>query len=493
MLRLLRRAFALVFFIGLTLLLIDISGALSGWSWLAKLQFLPAVMSLNVVVVVLLLGLTLLLGRIYCSVICPLGVLQDLIAHVGRSRRRNPYSYSKAKTWLRHIVLVLFVVAMIAGVGSFVALLAPYSSYGRMVTTILQPAYIWVNNLLAGWAEGMESYAFQEHDLWLRSLGALIVAVVTFVVIAVLAWRNGRTYCNSLCPVGTVLSWAARVAWLKIWFDRDKCKRCGKCSKNCKSACLDFKEGRVDYSRCVVCGNCLEQCRFGALHYSHPPKQNAQKPSASDDTPDRSKRMFLLGLGATVASVGMAQTMKHVDGGLTVIEDKKSPKRSTPLVPPGAQSLKNFNTRCTGCQLCVSKCPNNVLRPSSNLLTALQPTMSYERGYCRPECTVCSEVCPAGAILRVDRVEKSSIQIGHAVWRKEGCIPLTDGVECGNCARHCPTGAISMIDYETDGRTARVPAVDEEKCIGCGACEYLCPARPLAAIYVEGHEQHKFN
>ena len=180
-----------------------------------------------------------------------------------------------------------------------------------------------------------------------------------------------------------------------------------------------------------------------------------------------------------------------MDGGLAVIEDKKIPERATRIVPAGSIGLRNFHQHCTGCQLCVSVCPNQVLRPSTGILTLMQPEMSYERGYCRPECTKCSEVCPAGAIRPITVEEKSSIQIGHAVWVKENCVPLTDGVECGNCARHCPAGAILMVNSDpADPASVKIPVVNTERCIGCGACENLCPARPFSAIYVEGHEMH---
>ena len=181
-----------------------------------------------------------------------------------------------------------------------------------------------------------------------------------------------------------------------------------------------------------------------------------------------------------------------MDGGLAAILDKKAPRRETKITPPGSWSAYNMAQRCTACQLCVSVCPNGVLRPSTDLMTLMQPEMSYERGYCRPECTKCSEVCPAGAIQRIDRAEKSSIQIGHAVWIRDNCVPLTDGVECGNCARHCPTGAIQMVSsVPGDALSVKIPVVDAERCIGCGACENLCPSRPFSAIYVEGHERHR--
>ncbi len=122
----------------------------------------------------------------------------------------------------------------------------------------------------------------------------------------------------------------------------------------------------------------------------------------------------------------------------------------------------------------------------------MQPEISYERGYCRPECTRCSEVCPAGAIKQIDTAEKSAIQIGQAVFVKENCVVNTDGVSCGNCARHCPTGAIHMIPKDGSSDALATPVIDTEICIGCGACEYLCPARPFSAIYVEGNQRHHF-
>ena len=207
---------------------------------------------------------------------------------------------------------------------------------------------------------------------------------------------------------------------------------------------------------------------------------------------DGSRRQFL-GMAAAIATTAALNAQeKTVDGGLAVIVDKKKPARKTRIVPPGAKSIKNLTDHCTACQLCVASCPNGVLRPSTDLSTLMQPESSYERGYCRPECTRCSEVCPAGAILKIDAAEKSSVQVGRAVWIKENCIPLTDGVECGNCARHCPVGAITMVSSSaSDPESRKIPVVNTERCIGCGACENLCPSRPFSAIYVEGNERHR--
>ncbi len=483
MLRKIRTILAAVVMVLITLLFLDFTGTLHHWlGWLAKVQFLPAVMALNVAVIVVLLVLTLIFGRIYCSVICPLGIFQDVLARF--RRKKNKYSYSKEVRWLRYPVLVLFIIALVAGVGAFFQLLAPYSSYGRIATMIFQPIWMLANNVLAVIAERADSYAFYSVDVWMKSLPVFGIAVVTLVVLFVLAWRGGRTYCNTICPVGTVLSFFARFSWLKIRFDEEKCKNCSMCSKNCKAACIDYKTHSVDYSRCVVCGNCISACKFGALKYSGKSTPNSPL--------DPSKRSFLLA-SAMVAGAAVAQKKeKLMDGGLAELEDKVAPERQTPLTPPGSLSFEHFAQHCTGCQLCVSECPNDVLRPSSDLMHLMLPTMSYERGHCRPECTRCSSVCPAGAIKPIDKDEKSSIQIGHAVWIKKNCVVLTDEVECGNCARHCPAGAIEMVQLdENDEESPMVPAINEAACIGCGACEYVCPSRPFSAIYVEGHEVHK--
>ena len=494
MLRKIRITLATVMFIGLTLLFLDFTGTLHHWlSWMARVQALEAVLALNVAVIVLLVVLTLVFGRIYCSVICPLGIMQDIFGWLGKKAKKNRYTYSRALSWLRYGVLGVFVVALVAHVSVLVQLLAPYSAFGRIVTMLLQPVWKLGNNLLASIADSMDSYAFYATDVWLKSLPVLIIAAVTLVVLFILAWRGGRTYCNTICPVGTALSLLARFSWLKIHFDTDKCKNCSLCTKNCKASCIDFKNHTVDYSRCVVCGDCIESCKFGALKYVHGGVKGSEKgvKGSEGDNTNASRRSFLLAT-AMATTAALAQEKKKVDGGFADLEDKVAPKRQTPLTPPGSLSTRNMTAHCTGCQLCVSECPNQVLRPSTDFMHLMQPVMSYERGHCRPECTRCSEVCPAGAIKPIDVEEKSSIQIGHAVWIKKNCVPITDGVECGNCARHCPAGAIEMVMLdEDDEESPMVPAVNEEACIGCGACEYVCPARPFSAIYVEGHEVHK--
>lgn len=499
-LRNLRISLAVIFFLLITLLFLDFTGTIHKWfGWMAKIQFLPALLALNLGVVAGLIVLTLLFGRIYCSVICPLGVMQDGFAWLGKKSKRNRYRFSPAKNVLRYLMLVLMVLAVILGVGSFVAIFAPYSAYGRIAQTLLSPIWQFGNNLLAGWAERRESYAFYSVDIWLRGLSTIVVAVVTLVVLGFLAWRNGRTYCNTICPVGTVLGFISRFSLLKPVIDTSKCNGCGLCARNCKSACIDSKNHKIDYSRCIACMDCIGKCHKQAISYTWRRNATPVQQEAIDGKEDKraaevdgSRRQFLTVAAVATAAAALKAEDKVVDGGLAAITDKKAPRRETPIVPPGAKGLKNLRTHCTACQLCVAVCPNGVLRPSTDLESLMQPESSYERGYCRPECTKCSEVCPAGAICKITPAEKSSIQIGHAVWVKENCVPLTDGVECGNCARHCPVGAIQMVPSDPSGpESVKIPVVNTERCIGCGACENLCPSRPFSAIYVEGHENHR--
>ena len=493
MMRKIRTVLAILFFLSLTAMFLDFTGVLQHYfSWIASMQFFPAVMAGNFVVVCFVLLVTLLFGRFYCSIMCPLGVMQDGFNFLARKAKKNRFHYVKEHAWLRYSVLALFVLLIIFGLNAIAVLIAPYSAYGRIVTSVFQPVYIWINNIFAGIAERHESYAFYGRDLWLKSGVSLAIAAVTFVVVALMALHRGRTWCSNICPVGTVLGLFSRFSLFRPVIDTDKCKNCHMCEKNCKASCIDIENHFIDYSRCVACMDCIDECKFGALEYRYSRGKKADHDAAhatekTTSPTDTSRRAFIATTALTTAAVGLQAQEKKVDGGLAVIEEKQIPHRDVPLKPAGSIGLKNFSKHCTSCQLCVSECPNNVLRPSTQLQTLLQPEMSFERGWCRPECTRCGDVCPAGAIHSVSREEKTDIHIGFAVVVPDNCVAYRDGVQCGNCARHCPTGAVRMVER---GSGVPVPAVNAEACIGCGACEYLCPSRPFSAIYVNGRETH---
>lgn len=439
-LKVIRIIIAALMLLGITALLLDATGMLRHWLWwMPKIQLLPAILALNVVLVVGVLVVTAVIGRFYCAVVCPMGIFQDIFTWFHKLLfPKRKFRYRKPQNWLRYTVLALFVLLMVLGLNGIAVLIAPYSAYARMVTNIHGTG-------LVHW-----------------------IAIATLCCIGVMSFCWGRLWCNTICPVGSLLSLVSRYRLVGIRIDADKCAGCRKCEKGCKAMCIDIDHKTVDHSRCVNCFNCLGECKAGAISFNVKGKQ--------DKPVDSSRRKFVATSVAVGAAMAVQAQEQKMDGGLAAIMDKSVPERKTPLKPFGARSLKNFSQRCTACQLCVSQCPEKVLRPSTKLATLMQPEMNYTDGYCRMACTRCSEVCPAGAILPIGKEEKTAISIGVAVVLKENCI------SCGTCARHCPSAAISMVDG--------YPAVNEARCLGCGACEYYCPARPMTAIYVEGREIH---
>ncbi len=472
MLRKIRIALATLFFVGITLLFVGIGQ--TWWGWMAKLQFLPSALALNFAMIAFLLLLTFAFGRVYCSVICPMGVFQDLILWIRRAggkrlKKRKDFSYVREHAWVRYGMLVLAIISLFVSGQMLIAFIAPYSAYGRMVRSVTGGAL---------------------------TLPLLLTGLVTLVVIVLCAWLWGREYCNTICPVGTTLSLVSRFSLFRPLIDADKCKNCKLCERGCKASCIDVSNHRIDYSRCVDCFDCVDSCKFDALHYrfvglkgNEIPLQARNDEKTDGGKADPGRRAFL----ATTALVGTALAAKaqHAQGGFAEVVPKQNPERGTRLVPPGATGEQSFYDHCTACQLCVSACPNGVLRPSSDFAHFLQPEMGYEKGYCRPECHACSDVCPAGAIKPLQPGQKQTIQIGLAHVNLELCLAANGTASCGNCAYHCPSGAIRMVDHA--GSEYKIPTVAETRCIGCGACEFLCPSRPVSAITVQGNTIHHTN
>ena len=427
-----RQIAAGLFFAGITLLLSGINHHLAGsLGWMADLQFLPALLALNLAVVAALVLLTLLFGRIYCSLICPLGIFQDILARIVAKRRKRSAGFRKELKWLRYPLWVLYVAALLAGFQVFVAILAPYSTWGRIVGSIFSPSSWGVAAIAAGG----------------------FVVVGSLAVLGGLGIIGGRSWCNAVCPVGTTLSFFSRFALFRPVIDASRCRECRRCERLCRASCIDIASKSIDYSRCVDCFDCLDDCRFGALSYRFAYSRKNPSPEApATSNAQSSRRAFLLASAFAAGSVLRAQTPK-LDGG------------KAPVVP--------------------------VLRPSLDPEHFMQPYSSYEKGWCRPECTSCGELCPTGAILPLTREQKTAVSVGRAVWHRHHCLPVRDGVSCGNCASHCPSGAIVMVPLNPDDKSSlKIPSVLEDRCTGCGACEYLCPVRPISAIRVEANTKH---
>ena len=459
----------------LTFGFIDLGGLLQN-PVLQKIQFGPALLSLSLVTLACLIAATLLLGRVYCSVVCPLGIFQDFFNWLSKkSDKKKKYGYKEENRWLRYGVLAALIIAWLLGFTFLVGLVEPYSAYGRMADELLKPLYILGNNLFAWISEKTGSYRFFKVVLSLKSVTSLVVAILTLLVIGHISYHHGRTWCNTICPVGTILGFFSRFSLLRIRIDTDKCNHCQACGRKCKAFCIDSKNQKIDYSRCVGCFDCIDACKQNALTYGLP-----RKPAAApvkEDCVDESKRQFLKS-GLVLAALAPQ-----------ALEAKVTGKKDTrvPMSPPGSQSHRNLLQHCTACHLCVSKCPSHVLKPAGmeyGIGGIMQPVMKFDQGYCNYDCTICSQVCPNGAIRPLTVEKKHQTQPGRVVFDVSRCIVNLKHTSCGACAEHCPVQAIHMVPFQ-GGLT--IPETTPEMCVGCGGCEFICPAH---AVHIEGNTEH---
>lgn len=485
MLKITRVSISIVVFSLITFYFLDFAGLMSDkvGGMLTKLQFIPAIISFSVIILLILIVVTLLFGRAYCSSICPMGVYQDIIAWTSKrtAPKKKRYKFSKA----RHILRVSILVASVSIILKFpliTALIDPYSAYGRIVTDVFRPVYMAGNNVLEMILTRFENYTFYKTDIFINSVFTLVVAILTLAIIGYIAWRHGRTYCNTICPVGTILGFLSRFSIFRIRIDKSKCNSCGQCEKQCKASCISSKQKTVDNSRCVDCFNCLNVCRRNALKYTPSSPVTPRKEGISTPVDKRRRRFLTTGIitAVSVPIVVVEDEINSLTGNDRYI-------RQQPILPPGAVSIDNMLCHCTSCHLCISKCPSQVLRPAFmeyGLVGMMQPTMYFDKGFCNYDCTDCSKVCPNGAIKPLTVDEKHLNQGGHVVFTRDICVVQTDETNCGACSEHCPTQAVTMVPYK-DGLT--IPQINIEICIGCGGCEFICPVRPFRAIHVEGH------
>ena len=477
MLRKIRTAVAIVVTAILTFGFIDFAGIIDN-PLLQKIQFGPALLSLSIVTLVCLIAATLLLGRLYCSVVCPLGIFQDFFNWLSKKfDKKKKFEYKPEKPWLRWGVLAVLVIAWICGFTFLVGLVEPYSAYGRMADELFRPVYLFGNNLLASISEMLGNYRFFKVAISLQSITTFVVAILTLLVIGHFSYHYGRTWCNTICPVGTLLGFFSRFSLLRIRIDQDKCNHCLACQRKCKAYCIDSKNQTIDYSRCVDCFDCIDACKQKALYFGPVKNRKPVSQNKPADTIDESKRQFLKS-SLVIAALAPAALEAKVTG-------KKDER--VPMSPPGSISHKNLLQHCTACHLCVSKCPSHVLKPAGleyGIGGLMQPVMKFDDHYCSPGCNICSQVCPTGAIRPITVEEKRHIQPGRVVFNVNICVVNVNRTSCGACAEHCAVQALHMVPFE-GGLT--IPQASPELCIGCGGCEQICPVK---AVHIEGNPVH---
>ncbi|MBI9077901.1 MAG: 4Fe-4S binding protein [Desulfatibacillum sp.] len=430
------------------------------------------------------LGLTLVFGRVYCSFLCPLGAFMDWTISLRKKFHKQKFAYKKPEI-LRYIILAGVGASLLSGSMILANLLDPYSIFARSGQAIVRPLVIGLNNVLAHAGEAMGYYGIAPYPWRFVSLPVFAMIAAWLALVIWMAARHGRLYCNTLCPVGGLLGIFSKISVFKISISPDNCIQCGACARVCKASCMDHEQSNVDTSRCVMCLDCLTICPAEAVVFGGRvvEKKNISAPG---------RRGFL-----AMAALFLLGMLKRATGDEAfpdlrqnpVLAPQRSTQGLTPA-PPGSLGREHFMSACTACHLCVAACPSQVIVPKLIAYGGqglMMPGLAYDKGFCNYNCNACTRVCPAGAILPVGVEEKKRIQMGQAKFVKQNCVVVTQKTECVACAEHCPTGAVKIV---RDGGPG-LPQVDTEVCIGCGACEFACPAKPFKAIYVEGNHTHR--
>jgi len=482
----------MLFFIGFIILFSDVRAYIPKvfYSFFGYFQFLPSILKFSTDTgllstgFILVLLLTLFSGRVYCSFFCPLGVLQDLM---GFGRRLLPgkkfrFKYSKPLNYLRFSILGALIVSLFFTGIIAINLLDPYANFGRMASSLYQPVFILINNLFSKILEMIGIYSVQpitQKEFWAIPF---IFSLSVLIIILWMVYNRGRLYCNSVCPVGSILALISKVSFFKIKIEETGCTQCGKCQAVCKANCINIKAMSVDESRCVSCFNCIQSCSDSAIGYRNILKKGQ---SAITQT-DTSKRNFLKSGALYLSAFPLIfSTLRNSSKLGTSFESRGTAS------PPGSLSIQHLKDKCVGCQLCISTCPGKVLQPSFleyGITAMMAPQLEYYSGFCNYECTKCGEVCPSGAILPLTVKTKKITQVGIVHFERNKCIVITENKSCGSCSEHCPTQAVHMVAFKGN---LTLPKTEPEICIGCGACQHVCPAKPELAIFVIANIIHQ--
>lgn len=490
-LRIFRISVATIVFVTITCGFLNMSGGNIMSQMMLRTQFTPALVSIftgSALAFVLLMVLTLLFGRVYCSFLCPLGIFQDIVTRVSRFTKKKAnggkllkQQYSTPHNILRYTILTITAVCLVAGFTYPLALLDPYSNYGKIAGQVFGSVELAITNLLSGIFPSM--FYLQEYVT--VGLYAFVYSIFFLLVVTVFSAAQGRIYCNTICPVGSFLGLVSGYSLFKPVIDKEKCVKCTLCAANCKSNCINLETKEIDATRCVACYNCLAACKRGGVRFVPTWFVKREQEDPYNRTIENKERRNALkamgGFAAAVAARNFIFPKASYAGGTALSDD------AIPIMPPGARNITAFKDACTACHACIAACPNNIIRPASfeyGIDGIMLPTIKYVNNACKYTCNTCTQVCPHGALEHISLEDKQHTKIALATYDATACIIVTDGAKCGACYRRCPAKAIQMKENPVVPRQF-LPNIDSSLCIGCGECIKVCPALPKA-ITIKG-------
>ncbi|GHT55785.1 ferredoxin [Spirochaetia bacterium] len=437
---------------------------------LVKGQFSATLYGVGIAgIVLVILVLTLIFGRLYCSVLCPLGTVQELFWRMGKLLREKlsrgkpsaaPRVFRRgyaAPPKVRYVIPLLVAAGVVFSFAPLMVLFDPISTFGRGMGAL--------RSLLSGGAA-----------VWMLELA------VPLMLIVIVALLRGRAFC-SWCPVGVTLGLFSSAAPLGMKVSAT-CVSCGLCEKKCPAGCIDSKAKRIDSERCVLCFSCTAVCPTGSAAYGVRGRATVS---------GEARRIFLKGAGKASLVCGAAYllgpSLKLFSRPVNVAIANLSEGETLPILPPGAKNLIHFTSRCIVCHACVAACPANIITAKDDP----HPHLDYygaATAACQFNCIECGRVCPTKAITRLSVDEKHRTRIALSTLYFERCVVKTRHESCGACAEVCPTGALTMVAYSESGIPFLTrPIYDEKYCIGCGACLAACPAEPRAFTLAAVREQ----
>ncbi|MBI3294531.1 MAG: 4Fe-4S binding protein [Deltaproteobacteria bacterium] len=412
------------------------------------------------------LGVSLLLGRVFCGWVCPLGAIFDFYGWF--LRRLHVNFEGPSPWWYRfkfYLLAALLVFAIIGGVSPLMGF-DPIVLLTRTVATVLNPLDLHRKEVMwhVGDSPGTFGYFIDGATLFL------------FLLIMSATTRLSRIWCRTACPLGAYLAVASRNAVLRR--DTKNCVHCNICAQHCPTGAISFEDETVyNESECIKCFSCSQECPVDANFFTYKSPVPAFSPSQAPVSLDRRSLV-----GTTLFAV-LAAPILRLSAGLPGSSKKL-------LRPPMSREEHEFLTSCIRCTECVKACPTGILKTAGlehGLRALWSPIMVPTEGYCKQGCNACSEACPTDAIMKYPLENKYTYKSGTAVFESNRCISFTENKFCSECVRACPTNAIEIVDGwkppggtgadapAPDGQTSSRPVhVSFEKCIGCGACEYEC-------------------